>query len=124
MKPRKSSVTRIYYACIYSRDGLLTAYSKEAAFRQEVAILAVTTPLLLFLPISLEMKLVVAGSGVIVLMAELFNSAIEAVVDIVSPDHHKLAKSAKDMGSAAVFLAIGLWVGLWCISIYTTLFSG
>ena len=101
-------IKRIFSALRYSRQGLYYAIRHEAAFRQELMLCCVLVPLALWLPLVLVEKLLLLGSMVLVLVAEIINSAIEAVVDRVSLDRHPLAGRAKDMGSAAVFIAL-LW---------------
>ena len=104
---------RILTALRYSTQGLSHAVRNEAAFRQELMLCCVMVPLALWLPLPLLEKLLLLGSLVLVLIAEIINSAIEAVVDRVSLDRHPLAGQAKDLGSAAVFMSL-LWSGvLW-----------
>jgi len=104
---------RILTALKYSTQGLSHAVRNEAAFRQELMLCCVMVPLALWLPLPLLEKLLLLGSLVLVLIAEIINSAIEAVVDRVSLDRHPLAGQAKDLGSAAVFMSL-LWSGvLW-----------
>ncbi len=122
MKPKKTGFSRIISACVYSIEGLKTAFQGEAAFRQEMALFLLFIPLLILLPFSLVIKLVLLTANTIVLIVELLNSAIEAVVDLVSPEYDILAKNAKDMGSAAVFLAVILASTVWLIA-FTTLLS-
>jgi diacylglycerol kinase (ATP) len=101
-----SGLRRVVKAFGYSTSGLYAAYRNEAAFRQEVLLAAVMIPLALLLPASGTGKALMIGSVMLVLVVELLNSAIEAVVDRVSLEHHALAKRAKDIGSAAVMLAL------------------
>ncbi len=117
MKPQHSSFSRLIYATIYSKQGIVTAFKSEAAFRQEIALFVVLLPALYFLPVSLEMKLLLFTGNSIVLITELLNSAIEAVVDLVSPEFSDLAKNAKDMGSAAVLLSLLLTAVIWFTAI-------
>lgn len=119
MKSQKSGFRRVISACIFSIDGLTTAVKDEAAFRQEVILYLLLLPVLFFLPLSLVFKGLLLLANTIVLIVELLNSAIEAVVDIVSPEYNTLAKKAKDMGSAAVFLANSLTLTLWIIALGT-----
>src|SRR5580693_7041429 len=105
---------RIVSALRYSGQGLRHAIRNEAAFRQELMACCVLVPLAIWLPLSLVEKLLLLGSIALVLITEILNSAIEAVVDRVSLDRHPLAGRAKDMGSAAVFIAV-LWCAIvWC----------
>jgi diacylglycerol kinase (ATP) len=118
---QKQGFQRILRAWKFSLHGFLHAIKKEEAFRQEVIGSFVLIPILFFLPISLVVKLVVIGSHCFVLVTELLNSAIEAVVDLSSPDYHDLAKQAKDMGSLAVLIAIKFLVISWLVAIYLVL---
>ena len=97
---------RIVTAFGYSMSGLAAAYRNEAAFRQEVLLAAVLVPLALFLPASGAGRALMVGSVMLLLVVELLNSAVEATVDRVSLDDHSLAKRAKDIGSAAVMIAL------------------
>jgi diacylglycerol kinase (ATP) len=97
---------RVCNACNYTADGLAAAFRHEAAFRQEVAAAAVLIPAALLSPASAVGKAVMIAAVMLVLIVELLNSAIESVVDRISPERHPLAKRAKDIGSAAVFIAL------------------
>ena len=101
-----TGLARIWSAFFHSLDGFAAAFRHEVAFRQEVLLAALLVPIALVLPASGTGKAVMVASVVLVLMVELLNSAIEAVTDRVSLDDHILAKRAKDMGSAAVMLAL------------------
>ncbi|MFC1748415.1 diacylglycerol kinase [Pseudomonadota bacterium] len=105
-KPGKTGVARILDAAGYSWLGLKAAYKYEAAFRQECFLLLLLTPLALWLGDGGVEYALLIGCLLIVLLAELVNSAIEAVVDRVSSEHHELAGRAKDIGSAVVFMAM------------------
>jgi diacylglycerol kinase (ATP) len=102
----RSGWRRVVNAFGYSKSGLSAAYRNEAAFRQEVLIAAVLIPLALYLPATGTGRALMIGSVMLVLVAELLNSAVEATVDRVSLDNHELAKRAKDIGSAAVMVAL------------------
>lgn len=109
---------RVVAAWGYSVKGLRAAWAHEAAFRQELALSLVMLPAAMVLGTNWMERAVLAGTVVLVLVAELLNSAVEAAVDRVSMDHHPLAGRAKDMGSAAVLLSLLLcgltWLGaLW-----------
>ncbi|MFA7322303.1 MAG: diacylglycerol kinase [Dokdonella sp.] len=95
---------QIARAAIWSYQGLRAAWTHEASFRLEGYLFVIFFPLGLWLGQGGVEKAVLCGSLVLVLSAELLNSAVEAVVDKVSPEFHELAGRAKDMGSAAVFL--------------------
>lgn len=123
MKPQRTSFSRLFYACVYSKDGLLTTFKEEAAFRQELLLFLLLLPLLMILPFPPATKMILFATHVIVLITELLNSAIEAVVDLVSPEHNLLAKKAKDAGSAAVFLSLLLLLFLWAAAVYSLLYQ-
>jgi len=97
---------QIVRALKWSWKGLRAAWSHEASFRLEVLICVVLLPAGLWLGRGAVEKALLAGSLLLVLAMELINSAVEAVVDKVSPEFHELAGRAKDMGSAAVFLLL------------------
>lgn len=98
---------------LYSKEGLVTCFKEEAAFRQEFFLFLVLLVPLYLLPFDLSIKLALFMANSLVLITEMLNSAVEAVVDLVSPEHNTFAKKAKDMGSAAVFLALVLAAVLW-----------
>lgn len=102
----KAGFTRIWYAAACSIAGLRAAFTHEYAFRLEVLLAAILVPLALLLPASGGGKALMVASIVLVLIVELVNSAIEAAVDRISLEEHALAKRAKDIGSAAVMLAL------------------
>jgi diacylglycerol kinase (ATP) len=95
---------QIYKALIWSYKGLRAGWTFEASFRLEVYLCIILFPLGLWFGSGAIEKALLCGSLLLVLSAELLNSAVEAVVDKVSPEFHELAGRAKDMGSAAVFL--------------------
>ena len=105
-KPGASGLTRIINAGGYSMKGLKAALKHESAFRQEVALFVILLPVALWLGSGWLHYLLLIGSMLLVLITELLNSAIETVVDRISDEHHELAGRAKDMGSAAVFIAL------------------
>ena len=102
----KTGLARIVNAAGYSWAGLHAAFRHEDAFRQEVLLLLVLVPLAIYLGDSGIERALMIGSLLLVLMVELLNSAIEAAVDRISLEHHLLIKRAKDMGSAAVMIAL------------------
>ena len=114
----KTGLRRIWNALFYSFDGLRAAYRHEDAFRQEVWLAAVLIPLALFLPASGTGKSMMIASVVVVLIVELLNSAVEATVDRVSLEHHRLAKRAKDIGSAAVLFSLINVVVVWLLVLF------
>jgi len=102
----KTGLRRIWNALFYSFEGLKAAYRHEDAFRQEVWLALVLIPLALFLPASGTGRALMIASVLVVLIVELLNSAVEATVDRVSLENHRLAKRAKDIGSAAVLFSL------------------
>ncbi len=110
-----SGLARILKAAGYSLAGLREAWRVEQAFRQEVIAGLVLTPIALLLPVTALEKFLMIGIIVLVLIVELLNSAIEAAIDHTSLAHHPLAKRAKDIGSAAVMLAMILTGACWAI---------
>lgn len=109
----KKGLRRMWNAFGYSRDGLGAAWKNEAAFREEVMLAVVTIPLALFLGKTGVDRALMVGSILLVLIVEILNSAVEAVVDKASPEKHELAKRAKDMGSAAVLLSLVNAAAVW-----------
>lgn len=109
----KIGILRIYKATGYSLAGLRASYHHEAAFRQELVLFLILLPVITLLPVSLTYKMVLLCVNTLVLIVELINSAVESVVDMTSPGYHELAKRAKDMASAAVFLSLVLTAAVW-----------
>ncbi|MFM2477916.1 diacylglycerol kinase [Celerinatantimonas sp. MCCC 1A17872] len=105
-------IKRIFYATRYSIDGFRFAY-REAAFRQELILSIFLVVLTFFLDISKVEQILLVASLVFVLIVEVLNSAIEAVVDRFGSQWNEFSKMAKDMASAAVFLSIGLAIFVW-----------
>jgi len=102
----KTGLRRLINAFGYSMDGFKAAYQHEDAFRQEVWLSLVLIPLAFYLEAEALHRILMVGSVLLVMIVELLNSAVEAVVDRVSIERHALAKRAKDIGSAAVLLAL------------------
>ena len=114
----KTGLQRVWRAFHYSLEGFRAAYKCEDAFRQEALLAALLIPLAFFLPVTGVGRALMIASVLLVLIVELVNSAIEATVDRVSLDRHHLSKRAKDIGSAAVFLALSNVVIVWaCVPI-------
>ena len=105
----KRGVRRVLHAARYSCDGFAAAFCHEAAFRQLVVLHSV----LIVMAFCINTRLILLCASLVSLIVELFNSAIEAVVDDISLDIRPLAKRAKDMGSAAQMLALTLVAVLW-----------
>ena len=99
-------ITRAWYALKYSLNGFYIAIREESAFRQELTLAAVLVPTGLFVPVEPIDHAVLVGSVLLVLIVELINSSIEAAIDRISLERHELSKRAKDLGSAAVTVAI------------------
>ncbi|PWK84768.1 diacylglycerol kinase [Fulvimonas soli] len=106
---------QLWNAFLWSMKGLRAGWRHEASFRLEVCLAVVVIPLGLWLGQGALEKIALALPAFLVLSAELLNSAIEAVVDKVSPEFHELAGRAKDMGSAAVFLLLVLLALCWAL---------
>lgn len=121
MKSNKRGLARVFAALFYSLDGLRSSLKHEEAFRQEVFLFILLLPALYYIPVSPQYKAILFAGNCLVLVVELLNSAVESVVDLVSPDYNILAKRAKDMGSAAVLLSIILAGGLWLAAMYSAL---
>lgn len=113
-----TGLTRIIKAGQYSWQGLVAAYRNEEAFRQEVWALLIAVPLALWLGDNGLEKALLIGSILLLLIVELLNSAIEAVVDRIGVERHELAGRAKDMGSAAVTIAIINALILWLVMLF------
>ena len=116
-KPR-GGVARIFRAFFYSMAGLKSALQHEAAFRQDMMLGIVLVPLSLWLPLDTTMKVLLNVIWLLLLVTELLNSAIEAIVDMTSPGYHELAKRAKDMGSAAVFIMLTALTVSWVAALW------
>lgn len=112
---RKTGIARVIAATRYSLKGLELALRTEAAFKQEFGLFLILAPLGLWLGDSNLDKILLVAPLVLVLIVELLNTAVEAVVDRVSPDFHELSRQAKDLGSAAVFLSLGLVIFTWSL---------
>jgi diacylglycerol kinase (ATP) len=114
----KTGLTRVLNAFRYSMAGLAAAYRNEDAFRQEVWLAVILIPLALLLPVSAVGKALMVASVLLVVVVELINSALEATVDRISLELHHLAKRAKDIGSAAVFVALVNVVAVWGLVLF------
>ncbi|HJW02183.1 MAG TPA: diacylglycerol kinase [Azospira sp.] len=114
----KTGLARLWGALGYSRQGLASAWRHEAAFRQEALAALVLIPLGIYLGHNGVERALLVGSVFLVLLAELINSAIEAVVDRVSQERHDLSKRAKDQGSAAVLLALASAAAVWALVLW------
>lgn len=106
-------LARAWHAAKNSWCGLVYAFKEESAFRQELTLFAIFTPIALLMPTSLFEKAILVSSLVMVLVVELLNSSVEAAIDRISFEHHDLSKRAKDFGSAAVMLTLLISILLW-----------
>ena len=107
-KRSNTGLKRLINATFFSLAGLRTAWQHEAAFREELILIVVLVPTSFWLGNNAIEYVLLIGSLMIVLIAELLNSALEAAVDRISAENHELSRRAKDMGSAAVFVALVL----------------
>jgi len=114
----KTGFKRIFNATGYSFSGFKAAFQHEAAFRQIIFINIVLIPLSFFLDVSRGEQALMIAVCLLAIIVELFNSAIEAVVDRVSLEKHELSKNAKDMGSAAQFIALSIITFTWLIILF------
>jgi diacylglycerol kinase (ATP) len=116
MKPGKTGIARLIDATAYSIRGIRACWRHEAAFRQEVALVAVLLPLSFLLAATVEQWLLLVSPLFLLLIVELLNSAVENAIDRIGHEQHDLSGRAKDMGSAAVLICLSL-IGLNWIAI-------
>lgn len=109
----QTGLKRILNAAGYSLDGIRAAFTGEAAFRQLVLLNVVLIPIAFFLDVSRGERALMIAACLLALIVELLNSAVEAAIDRISLDRHPLSKNAKDMGSAAQFVALSLITAVW-----------
>ncbi len=112
-KPGATGITRIINATGYSMKGLKSAWINEAAFRQELMLILLLMPLAFWIGNTLDQILLLICISWLVVIVEVLNSAVEAVVDRIGSEHHELSGRAKDLGSAAVFIALALNALVW-----------
>lgn len=117
-KPGATGLTRVINATGYSIQGLKAAFKHEAAIRQELALLLVAIVAVAWLPLPVIESILMLGVVVLVLIVELLNSAVEAVVDRIGSERHELSGRAKDIGSAAVFVALSFAAFTWLYILY------
>lgn len=115
MKNTATGLNRIVRAVGFSLEGLASAMRTEAAFRQELWLAAALIPLGLWLGDSGVERALLIGATLLILIVELLNSAVESVVDRIGSEFHELAKKAKDIGSAAVFLSFANALIIWAL---------
>lgn len=113
MASQTTGLTRIIKAAGYSWQGLKAAWRNEAAFRQEGVMTVVAIVLACWLDVDPVTRILLIGSVMLVMIVEILNSAIEALVDRVGTERHELSGRAKDMGSAAVLMALILAAVTW-----------
>ena len=118
----KTGLARILKATAYSIDGFKAAYQFEAAFRQVFWLNLVLFIAIIFMPFNLSIKMMLVVASFLSLIVELINTGIEASVDHTSTEQHPLAKIAKDVGSAAQFLALLLLFVLWIMALSNLLY--
>lgn len=121
-KPGKTGLIRIIHAFGYSVQGIRAAFKHEAAFRQELLLAIILIPLAFFVTQDAVKLAFLISSPILVLVVEILNSAIEAVVDRFGEEHHELSGRAKDMGSAAVFLSLVIVAVIWGLIVFDTYF--
>lgn len=119
MKPENNhGIKRIFRATGFSMQGLKLAWHSEAAFRQELILAIIMLPIAMLLDVSTVERILLIMSLLIVLIVELLNSAIEAVVDRIGHEHHPLSGQAKDIASAAVFVSLTLCGITWSMILW------
>ena len=111
----KTGLRRLWNALRYSLQGMASAFRHEDAFRQECLLAVLLIAAALFLHVGTTERALMIASVLLVLIVELLNSAVEAAVDRISLENHLLAKRAKDIGSAAVFLSLINVVFVWAL---------
>ncbi|MBW2609940.1 MAG: diacylglycerol kinase [Deltaproteobacteria bacterium] len=116
-------ISRLIRAFWYSIDGLKAAWKNEEAFRLEIIAALLVIPAGLWLGTTATQRALLIGIYLIILITELINSAIEAIVDRMGPERHVLSGRAKDLGSAAVFVSIFAGVVVWGIIAYERVFA-
>lgn len=115
----RSGLERIGYALAYSAEGFRAAFAEESAFRQEVLLALLLAPMAFWVASEWKELVLLIGSLLLVLIVELLNSSVEAAIDRISYEQHELSKRAKDMGSAAVLLALVLCGVVWSAALWT-----
>ncbi|OJA76677.1 diacylglycerol kinase [Burkholderia ubonensis] len=110
---RNRGLTRAWYALKHSLNGFRVAIREESAFRQELTLAALMLPIGAFAPVPAASRALLIASVLLVLIVELLNSSVEAAIDRISLERHELSKRAKDLGSAAVTVALFACVTTW-----------
>lgn len=122
-KPDNTGIRRILRAAKFSVQGLAQAWRHEAAFRQEIALTLLLTPIAVWLGRTAVERALLISVCLIVIIVELVNSAIEAAIDRHGAEHHELSGRAKDLGSAAVFISLVLVLLVWSAVSYERFFT-
>lgn len=118
----RSGFTRVFHATLISLNGLRAGWG-EPAFRQEAIAALFLVPFAFWLGRSWVETALLAGSVLLVMIVELLNTAVEAAIDRIGPEWHDLSKRAKDMGSAAVLLALLLSGSIWLAALWQRFFT-
>ena len=121
MPAKKKGLARIWAATVYSAEGLRACFRSEEAFRIESILSVFLIPLAVILGETALETAMLLFSIVLVLLVELLNSAVEAVVDRVSLDYHELSKKAKDIASGAVFVSLMTFLLIWSVLLFDRL---
>jgi len=117
LQKARTGLSRLWHAIGYSIEGLRAGWG-ETAFRQEAIVSIVLLPSAFWLGRNWVETALLAGSVVLVMIVELLNTGIETAIDRIGPEWHDLSKRAKDMGSAAVLLALLISLGIWVAALY------
>ena len=123
MKATDTGIKRILKAFIYSRDGFVSAYKSETALRQDVMVFILFSAIALCLDLPIWQKAILISSLLFIIIMELVNTAVEVVIDRISPDYHELSKKAKDIGSMLVLLSFVNALILWGAFLYPLFFK-
>lgn len=118
---KNTGLKRIILAAGYSISGFKAAFQHEAAFRQELLLTIILIPLACWLNVAALERVLMISVLFLVLIVELLNSAIEAIVDRIGPEHHELSGRAKDLGSAAVLISLLLTGYIWLAALWPLL---
>ena len=117
-------LTRAWHAAKNSWCGIVYAFKEESAFRQELTLFIILSPVAIILPVNFLEKILLIAALIMILVIELLNSSVEAAIDRISFEHHDLSKRAKDFGSAAVMLTLLVTALIWaavCIPLFLKL---
>lgn len=123
MKPGLTGIAHLIAATGYSLKGLRACWKSESAFRQAVTLNVLLMAASFFLARSPEQWLLLTAPLLILLVTELLNSAVETIIDRIGPEFHEMSGRAKDLGSAAVFMALVLIALCWATVLWSNLFA-